>query len=333
MPAQASLLLLVAAALRLGVLPLHQAFLQEERFRRNLMTMSRLTIAASAFMLMTRIATAGSIEPLHFTLLFAAGLAGLYSSYAWAGATDEIDGRAYWLLTLSLLVAAATIRGQPSAALAWGVAALLSGGLLFLYSARHRLLITAVNRWINRFINLPYTASWPGAEIYASPFEAVLILFLVIQVILMIGYMRHIFRQGSQLSGVERWVWLIYPWGLMLVVVAQLVIGWYNRLPAVTLANTWPGVLVCSVVLLITLLQRKIEAGPILASVVGRLNAVFSAIFSMNWFYQLLWRIFNIIGGFISLFSDILEGEGGVLWALLFLVLLMVILSQIGPGV
>ena len=333
MPPQTSLLLLLAAALRLGILPIHQPFLQEDRFRRNLRTMSRLATAASAFMLMTRIATAGRIEPFHLALLVFAGFAGLYSAYAWADARDEINGRAYWLLSLSLLVAAATVRGQPSAALAWGIAALLSGGLLFLYSARHRYLTALLILGLIGISILPYTPSWPGVDLYAAPFEPVLVLFIVIQVILMIGYLRHTFRQGPTLSGVERWVWLIYPWGLMLIVLAQIIIGWYIKLPSLTLANSWPGILVCSLVTLFAFLQRKLEAGPILATVIGRLNAVFSVIFAMNWFYQLLWRIYNTIGGFISLFTDVVEGEGGVLWALLFLVLLIVILSQIGAGI
>lgn len=332
MPTQTSLLLLLAAALRLGVLPIHQPFLQEDRFRRNLRMMSRFVTAASAFMLMVRTATAGSIQPLHQLLLFAAGFAGLYTSYAWADARDEIDGRSYWILSFSLLVGAATIRGQPSAALAFSITALISGGLLFLYSARRRYLNILMLLGLFGLSTLPYSLAWSGVDLYAPPFELVLVLFPVVQVALMVGYLRHAARRSPALTGAERWVWLIYPWGLGLIVVAELILGWYIRLPGVNLGNTWPGILVSVLVALFVFLQRRFEAGPILATIIGRLKVIFSTVFAMNWFVVVLRRMFNTVGRLTKIFTDIFEGEGGVLWAILFLVLLAALLFQLGAG-
>jgi hypothetical protein len=266
-------------------------------------------------------------------MLWIAGLAGVYAAYAWASARDEIEGRPYWILSASTLVVAASIQGQPSAALAWSLAAILSGGLLFLLSERHRLLSLLTTLSLFAISVLPYSLTWPGANLYASPFELVLPLFIIVQVGLMAGYLRHSYRLAPALSRAERWVWLIYPWGLAILVIAQLILAWYQRLPAITIGNILPGLLATGLLVLWFLFQRKYEAGPILARVGDRLAPLFSSLFSLNWLYRLLWGIYTAAGWLINSFTEIVEGEGGVLWAMLFLVLLIVIFTQAGVGI
>jgi hypothetical protein len=61
--------------------------------------------------------------------------------------------------------------------------------------------------------------------------------------------------------------------------------------------------------------------------------SVFRQVFSFHWLYRLLWRGYRILGGGVVFVSSLLEGEAGILWTLLFLmILLSLITSQAGAG-
>jgi hypothetical protein len=52
-------------------------------------------------------------------------------------------------------------------------------------------------------------------------------------------------------------------------------------------------------------------------------------VFRLDWLYRFIWFVYETLGKILTIFSAILEGDGGVLWALLLLVLLV---SLIGRG-
>jgi hypothetical protein len=51
----------------------------------------------------------------------------------------------------------------------------------------------------------------------------------------------------------------------------------------------------------------------------------------LDWGYQLLWTLYRQLGRVSSLISNILEGESGVMWTLLFLVLFISFFAQGNP--
>jgi hypothetical protein len=57
-----------------------------------------------------------------------------------------------------------------------------------------------------------------------------------------------------------------------------------------------------------------------------------NAIFKLNWFFRLLNFVFKGVQQLILVLENILEGQGGVLWALLLLTLLLTIVVQ-GVGI
>jgi hypothetical protein len=135
-PTQVGIFLLIAVGLRLGVLPLHLPYRSEPVLRRGFGTSLRLTAAATSLVLLARLpASALDVRYVPYLLGFVA-LAALYSAWKWLLASDEINGRPYWIIGMSALSIAAAIRGNSAGSAAWGVALLLFGGISFLYSAR-----------------------------------------------------------------------------------------------------------------------------------------------------------------------------------------------------
>jgi hypothetical protein len=56
----------------------------------------------------------------------------------------------------------------------------------------------------------------------------------------------------------------------------------------------------------------------------------FRNVLSFGWFYTILRWFYRQLGSAINFISTILEGEGGILWALLLVTLLIAFLSQDG---
>jgi len=59
-------------------------------------------------------------------------------------------------------------------------------------------------------------------------------------------------------------------------------------------------------------------------------TTVWGRLLSLKWFYQLIWVIYHLFSRMIAWFTTILEGEGGILWALVFLFLLFSLSLQGG---
>ena len=263
-PPRLSLFLLLAAGLRLGVLPLHLPFLHEPPLRRGLGTSLRLVPAAASLVLLARTANAGVSASWAPYLLVLVGLSALYGAVLWFFAPDELNGRPFWILGMTAFAVASAVCGLPEASLAWGLACIFSGGLLFLFSVRNGNLLPLPLFGLLGFLGLPFTPAWGGMQLYASrSFIYILPVFVLAHVLLVSGYIRHAIRAGSlrtparggltvrtpethgltvrtpETHGLtvperpQRWVWVLYPLGLALFPIVQF--GWLFQ------AMRWSG--------------------------------------------------------------------------------------------
>ncbi len=335
-PSSASILLLMAAALRLGVLPLQAPFLQDHPLRRGLGTPLRLVPAAASLILLAR--AAGAQIPAAFSpfLLFFAGLAAVYSAVSWMAANSELSGRPYWILGMASLAVAAAVRMQPGASVAWGIASILSGGALFMYSIRSKGLIPVILLGTLALTALPFTPTWAGSAMYSlnvsEPtffFDLVINLVLLFsQLALVFGYIRHALRGVENPSGLERWVWIFYPLGLGFLILAEYFLGWqiwleWNQNPS----NLWwvGGIVLVTTVSLRYFLYKQKSLQTLRRFSKGMATwstSFWGKLLGMQWFYRFAWVVYHFLSRIIAWFTEILEGDGGILWALVFLFLL-----------
>lgn len=329
---QSSIFLLLAAGLRLGVFPLHLPILEQGPFERGLSTLFTLVPAGTSLMLLTRAATVTPSGSLSSALLVLTGLAILYASSSWVAAKDELSGRPFWLLAFAALAIAATLRGEQTASLAFGITGLLSGGLLFLYSTRQGNLIFLPLLSLIGASMLPLTPSWQGVRLYTLSMPLTLLLFLPAQALLLLGYLRHALRRSEPPNQAERWIWIFYPAGLVVLPITHLLIAWIgNPLSRVEtdwpdIIDSWPGLVVLGLsVGLVLAYQRGLR-------VPGRVIQITRHSLSLAWLYTLLWRLYRWLGRILEFVSQILEGEGGILWALLLLTVLLTLLAQQNLG-
>ena len=335
---EVSLYLLVAALLRLGVFPIRLPYARELRERRGLGTILRLVAPASGFALLGRLPV--TFVPSQWTLflLLASGIGAFFGAWIWLVSEDELAGRPYLLLYFGSLSLASVIRGQPLAAVTWGVTLILIGGMVFFHSLKRReFLFVSLIGFIG-ISGLPFTpaaSGWLG--LVQNPFNFWNVFFLLTHVIMMIGYLRHMIKIESDEKKMERWVYVIYPFGLMLLVLVQWFIaasGWNSTLTA--------GVLWASVSsLLLTVVggvglwrwvpNLSFDSERISWLVVfgRRIRKFFIDLLGLKWLYRMIQFSYDLLQRIIYFGTQILEGDGGILWALLLLALL---LSLVLPG-
>lgn len=334
-----SIYLLIASGLRLGVLPLHLPYPQEVLKRRGLGNILRMVAPASSLVLLGRLPAepiSASWQP--YLIAFVA-LAVLYGGLMWLAAKDEVNGRPYWAITLSGLAIACVIQGVPAASQAWGMALLLSGGLIFLYSARRASVIFIPLLGALGLTGLPFTpaaSGWTG--LLVKPFTLLSLIFIVALALLLVGYLRHAFRPGDSLAAMDRWIQVVYPTGLLILVISQWltgVLGWSSSFTV----GIWWGSLLASILAagiffgVIGLRRIQVPAAysqSWLSILLERSGDRLAAFFRLEWVYSLLRLFYLIAQRLIQFLTAILEGDGGILWVLLLLALLVSLLQTGG---
>lgn len=338
-----SSLLIIAAGLRLGVLPLHLPYTKGLPINRNLGTVLRLIPAMASFILLVRASTIGISGIARPYLLAFTVLAGTYAAVNWLRAKDELDGRPYWLIATSSLALVSAILSLPVACLSWSIASVLSGGLIFSMSLRHKKLVPLVILGILNLSSLPFSSTWQGAGLFqfssliglSLPLYALFFFFfLLIQAFIVAGFTRHAmqaFSPETQIPSfhVERWVWLLYPFSLIFLVLIHLFIGWQiypniRELPV----SAWimgPAILIVTGLILFFAWRHPYLYHP---SLDKNIRSTWDRLFSLDWVYRFFWKLFRSFTRASALVSEVLEGDGGLLWALVLFGLIFVFLQR-----
>jgi hypothetical protein len=331
-PPQAGLYLVLAAGLRLGVLPLHLPYSEESSLRRGFGTALRMISAASSLILLARIPPSSLTAPITPYLLILVSLAAAYGAWQWLRAPDELIGRPFWLIAMGSLAVAAALRANPVGATAWGCGLILSGGALFLSSEQNKWLTRAllIGAWGISALPFSLTATgWKSGFIppllgwLAWPF------LIAAHALLVAGFIRHSLRTTTRVSSQDQPIWAknVYPIGialLLLVTVLLGVYGWEGTLEP----GSWFVALITSLltIVLIWLTPRLRILNPVRAHWVRPTDVSW-----LDWGYQALWNLYRQLGRVSNVISNVLEGESGVMWTLLVLVLFASFFAQRNP--
>lgn len=329
-PSEVSGLILIAVGLRLGVIPPHQPFFQEPPLRRGLGTVVRLAPVVSGLALLTRLADVGVPQSWQPFLLIAAVLGALYGGVAWIQAQDELDGRPYWILSLSTFALVATIYRLPDASISWAFVLVLNGALIFLSSFRSRVISILQILALLGLSALPYTPSWGGIEIFSN-MGVLFVVFLFVHSLLIVGYIRHAFNKSKVYGVSDPWINIVFPVGLLSLLITHWVLSIALGLlqPQTVTALSFVGWLgLFSLISAIVIILAGIRG----ITLPKRISNIIRSLLSLEWIYGLFWWFYRTLSRLFSSISSILEGEGGVLWAILILILLISLLSQPGVG-
>jgi hypothetical protein len=335
--------LLLAAGFRLASVLLHLPSMNKREQKQEFHTILHLVPAAGSLILIVRVAQISIPGTISTFILGLFALIGFIAALNWLNSDDEIKGLPYWLIGTASLVFASAIQNQLQASIAWSIASLLSGGLIFSMFIRHKNFIPLIFLGFIAFSALPFSPTWLGTDLYsepglpASPPVMLLlysVIFLLIHSLLLSGLIRHILRgifpQEEPLKiHVERWVWFLFPIGMIVILVVHYLIGilLYPELSDVSWVGWIMGAIAVILSWTIWYLQARYFQSHIHSDKTA--SASFLAKFHlMEWLFRFFGSIFKFVVKFVALLSSILEGDGGILWAFVLFALIFVFLLR-----
>ena len=256
-------------------------------------------------------------------------MAAVYGGWMWLRAPDELNGRPYWLIGMGSLAIAAALRANPVGAAAWGCALILSGGALFLSSEQNRWLTRALLIGALGISSLPFSLSATGWNSGSLNFWIAFPFLLVSHAMLIAGFIRHSQRTVTRVSNEDQPIWArnVYPIGVFLLLLMVILLGLFGWDGTLQIGN-WIMGLIASILTmgLLWLTPRLRILNPVRAHWVRPANASW-----LDLGYQTLWGIYRQLGRLSNAFTNMLEGESGIMWTLLFLALFISLFTQRTP--
>jgi hypothetical protein len=208
---------------------------------------------------------------------------------------------------------------------AWGCALILVGGALFLASIQQVWLNRALLIGVWSLSSLPFSltaSAWLGDLGFFTPFV------IVAQALLMAGFVRHALRSSGResLDSQPGWANKVYPAGIILLIVFQLLLGLMGW-DGARQVGAWLQALLVSLLTfgLVWATPRFRALNPVRAHWVNPTASGLSTVYSG------LWGIYRVLGRISQAITATLEGEGGIMWTLLFLALFISLLTQGTP--
>jgi hypothetical protein len=326
---RAGLYLIVASAFRLGVLPLHLPYASESSFRRGFGTGLRMISAGSSLILLARVSLSSVEAPVTPYLMMFVSIAALYGAWMWLRSPDELTGRPYWLIGLGALAVASALRGNPIGATAWSCALILSGGALFLASAENKWLDKALFIGVWGISSLPFSLTASGWVNPHGSFWYAIPLLIVAQVMLLAGYIRQGQRSAARTSFENQPIWAknVYPFGIYIILLTILILGLFGWNGTLQFGNWIMAILASLLTLgLLWLIPRVRILNPVRAHWVRSAEPT-----RLDALYEVSWDLYRAVRRVTSTFSNVLEGESGIMWTLLFLALFISIFAQGTP--
>ena len=247
----------------------------------------------------------------------------------WLRSPDELTGRPYWLIGLGSLAVASALRSNPIGATAWSCALILSGSALFLASAENKWLNQALFIGVWGISSLPFSLSASGWVSRAGGYWYATPPLIAVQVMILAGYIRQVQRSASRTSFENQPIWAknVYPFGISIILLTILLLGLFGWNGTLQLGN-WLAALIATPLTfgLLWLIPRMRLLNPVRAHWVRSTEST-----RLDVVYQTIWELYRGIRRITSIFSNVLEGESGIMWTLLFLALFISIFSQGTP--
>jgi hypothetical protein len=154
------------------------------------------------------------------------------------------------------------------------------------------------------------------------------VVLIIMQILFIFGYQKYAFEKNEKFNELEGWYQAAYLAGLFILFLSAAAIIFFSKTSLSSEINYWwMGVFVVIPGFFGNLFSGKkiikVKA-PIFLS--QEKQASILEFLSFQWFFNFVTFIENKGRGLINEFSGLMEGEGGILWALVFLVLIFSVL-------
>ncbi len=320
---QTVLLVLVAAALRLEIFSPTKPGSENPDSHSPQAGILRLLPKASVLVLLARTdALSGSVFFVALALLF---FSVLINTLRWLGRIDRVEFFERGFASLALL---ATAIGQPGVALGYGMVAMISSSVFSLMKNSGRYKLMVLTPAILIFSGLPFnyviaTDQAPGLSwsvVLLLPFHA-----------LLAGCLRQIPTSSIEETPREPWMRTMRLFGIFIIpsVFLIFILLFSPSLAQETEFVLWPALVVLLISVLIFLIPKpslkRFQMGT-------RWKNWVEEVESMVWMQSFGSWALKTLESILRIVNRVLEGQAGILWALLLITLLLSVASQFAFG-
>jgi hypothetical protein len=146
---------------------------------------------------------------------------------------------------------------------------------------------------------------------------------------LIAGFVRHSLRTSTRASSEDQPIWAknVYPIGiglLLLMTILLSLLGWSGTLQ---FGNWFIGLMIVLLTFGLLWLSPRLR-------ILNPVRAHWIRPTSASWLdrgYGALWNLYHQLGRVINVISNMLEGESGIMWTLLFLALFISVFTKRNP--
>ena len=330
-PSEVGLIFLLAIILRFwGIVHNFPKKTVEYFFSTQVLT--KLISLSSAITLMSRLPAMNLTSGGSTWILVSVILVGLWSAVRVMLASDLSTAIPFFLSGFGSLQIYCVIENHAGIALLWGCLALIIGSSLgtFLKFRRFHSIVPTLGLLLA--VGVPFTLGGIGLTGLINPYSTFSIFMLIMLLSLLVGIARIVWQMESIQIQVDQPVSIVYLVGSLVLPISALILG--AKVIGEFIPN--PNIVISGILLGIGILASGIyyrirttfhprETAIILIRLVRQVQKIAQ----WNLPTKLLQAIIQLMNLFVKLMSNILEGEGGFLWTL---VLLAIMISVISPG-
>lgn len=322
-----SVLIFISATLRLGLLTPNLRWGTSIAADQNATTILLLIPLAPSLVLLAR--TNALAEPLRSSLLLLILLPAAYAAAKWFLTTGDGEND-FWNIGMASLVAGAALSGQAQAAVAFALALLLGRGLIPFVQQFQRARLLPAAAAMCLLSGFPLTATYQGGAIYTNWGSTFVFAFLAVQAAMLAGWLRHALQHPPEPLQPEPWMRTIQWLGIVLLPLVFIFFG-FGLLPSfvqdAASIPLWPAIVVLAGLAIFFIIARWLRPKP-----APRVQLALDWIFSLRWLLVIGALFSRALSWLLSFLSSLLEGQAGVLWALLFVAILLSLAAQYGLG-
>jgi len=325
----AYLLILFAALFRTGLFPMQTAKSTGDQSGISFKFLKKIALVLSGFSLLSHL-PANFLNGISSSLL---SIFFLVFSLVFALISLSIgpETRDAWLDSIICLALISVFSGNPRSLLGWAGVVMAAAGMQQFYSLRNSGFNFFALLGVVAVSSLPFSIGLVALNgLSANGLLVWEIICLPVYSVLLLVLIQNLLTSQKENSTVETWYLAVYLFGLFLLALSPLAIVIKNaEINARAFENWWMGLAVAILTLAALLLNSQQKA---LRSKLAKFSKAFNPLLDFLRFGWLngVWKwISLVITEVFSFITQLLEGEGGVIWAIVILALLV---SIIGIG-
>jgi hypothetical protein len=330
-PAASSGLFFAAAILHCGVLPFR--FPRKEKTEIGTVTglfFYLIPFISSLFLVVYL--PYEEIPFLSYILLSIFSIAGMYYfGLLWTQSRDEGNGIYYLTLAFTAFTIFRFITGTHQDLVPWLVLTLLGGCWMMLFSHRGSSTRFLPVSLLISMMGIPFTLTSYGSSLFfADGFKFSIIFVLMFQIIYLLGFYSFLTSKKEQFDELDSSSQLNYLIAILFSVLAILLISYRSSGSLLNEISNWwaclPAILALAGYYLWK--RRKTDKSPAetIKTDQPRIDGRIAKILSFNWLITTATFIAERLRPIANGFSNLMEGEGGILWSIVFMALLVTLL-------